>query len=90
MKPDVGFLLRRYQGLVQQLACSGWIRHPYGTAHSFVLAHATCNHDKRDMLAALLLLARWLRPASSPTRKAPGWGPVGPTGRRRQPGPWAG
>lgn len=127
LKAGVGFLLRRYQGLVQQLARGGWIRHvrsnqrnrpllgplddleafmfgaarsdlgivaevlapiqsgrcfycqehiqgrgevdhfipwsryPRDTAHNFVLAHARCNHDKRDLLAAPRHLERWLR-----------------------------
>lgn len=127
LKPGVGFLLRRYQGLIQQLARSGWIRHvrsnyrntpmlgqqddletfmfgasrsdlsvvadalaplqsgrcfycqekiqgrgevdhfipwaryPRDTAHNFVLAHAKCNNDKRDLLVAPVHLERWLR-----------------------------
>lgn len=127
LKPGVCFLLRRYQGLVQQLARAGWIRHvrsnqrnlpmlgalddlesfmfgaaraglgavaevlapiqsgrcfycqeriqgqgevdhfipwaryPRDTAHNFVLAHARCNRDKRDLLAAPLHLERWLQ-----------------------------
>lgn len=127
IKPGVGFMLRRYQGLIQQLARSGWIRHvrnnhrnlpflgqlddleafmfapsrsnlnvvaevlapiqsnrcfycqekihgrgevdhfipwaryPRDTAHNFVLAHAKCNNDKRDLLAAPIHLERWLR-----------------------------
>ena len=38
-----------------------WSRYPLDLGHNFVLAHATCNHDKRDMLAAPGHLERWIR-----------------------------
>ncbi len=37
-----------------------WSRYPRDTAHNFVLAHKTCNTDKRDMLAAKPHLERWM------------------------------
>ena len=37
-----------------------WSRYPLDLGHNFVLAHATCNHDKRDMLAAPDHLERWI------------------------------
>lgn len=126
LKPGVAFNLRRFQGLIQQLAKSGWVghvrnnrlnqtiigkhddlevfmfgtsrsslgtvaeilvqiqehrcfycqeriddkaevdhfiawsRYPRDTAHNFVLAHRSCNNDKRDFLAARPHLDRWL------------------------------
>ena len=38
-----------------------WSRYPLDLGHNFVLAHASCNHDKRDMLAATGHLERWIR-----------------------------
>ena len=38
-----------------------WSRYPRDLGHNFVLAHATCNLNKRDMLAALEHLERWVR-----------------------------
>ncbi|WP_211230941.1 HNH endonuclease [Chitinilyticum aquatile] len=127
LKPGVVFNLRRYQGLVQQLAKSGWVTHvrnnrlnhpiigkhddlevfmfgaersplrevakilaplqgnrcfycqeriseqaevdhfiawsryPRDLAHNFVLAHRGCNNDKRELLAGLPHLEKWLR-----------------------------
>ena len=29
-----------------------WSRYPLDLGHNFVLAHASCNRDKRDMLSA--------------------------------------
>lgn len=126
LKPGVAFHLRRYQGLIQELARSGWIQHirsnsrnqpilgqvddlesfmfgssrtslasvsavllpiqdhrcfycnerlrsdgevdhfipwaryPRDTAHNFVVAHRSCNNDKRAMLAAKRHLDQWL------------------------------
>jgi hypothetical protein len=37
-----------------------WSRYPLDLGHNFVLAHASCNQDKRDMLAATGHLQRWL------------------------------
>jgi 5-methylcytosine-specific restriction endonuclease McrA len=37
-----------------------WSRYPRDTAHNFVVAHSSCNNDKRDMLAAKRHLERWL------------------------------
>ena len=37
-----------------------WSRYPLDLGHNFVLAHAACNHDKRDMLAATGHLERWV------------------------------
>jgi 5-methylcytosine-specific restriction endonuclease McrA len=37
-----------------------WTRYPRDTAHNFVLAHRTCNNDKRELLAAKPHLERWL------------------------------
>jgi len=37
-----------------------WSRYPRDLGHNFVLAHATCNRDKRDMLAAPVHLVRWM------------------------------
>jgi hypothetical protein len=37
-----------------------WSRYPRDLAHNFVLAHATCNAAKRDMLAATPHLERWV------------------------------
>jgi len=37
-----------------------WSRYPRDLGHNFVLAHDTCNRDKRDMLAAPVHLARWV------------------------------
>ena len=36
-----------------------WSRYPRDLGHNFVLAHDSCNLDKRDMLAAPVHLARW-------------------------------
>jgi 5-methylcytosine-specific restriction endonuclease McrA len=36
-----------------------WSRYPRDTAHNFVLAHAACNGDKRELLAARQHLERW-------------------------------
>jgi len=36
-----------------------WSRYPRDTAHNFVLAHAGCNGDKRELLAAKKHLDRW-------------------------------
>ncbi len=36
-----------------------WSRYPRDTAHNFVLAHAACNGDKRELLAAKAHLERW-------------------------------
>jgi 5-methylcytosine-specific restriction endonuclease McrA len=38
-----------------------WSRYPLDLGHNFVLAHAVCNADKRDMLAATGHLERWVR-----------------------------
>ena len=37
-----------------------WSRYPHDRGHNFVLAHATCNHSKRDTLAGRHHLERWL------------------------------
>ena len=37
-----------------------WSRYPLDLGHNFVLTHASCNQDKRDMLAATGHLQRWL------------------------------
>ena len=37
-----------------------WSRYPRDLGHNFVLAHGSCNHDKRDMLAAPSHLIRWV------------------------------
>lgn len=37
-----------------------WSRYPRDLGHNFVLAHDSCNLDKRDMLAAPLHLDRWV------------------------------
>lgn len=37
-----------------------WSRYPLDLGHNFVLAHAGCNNDKRDMLAANGHLQRWV------------------------------
>jgi len=37
-----------------------WSRYPLDLGHNFVLAHASCNQDKRDMLAAPRHLQRWI------------------------------
>jgi 5-methylcytosine-specific restriction endonuclease McrA len=37
-----------------------WSRYPRDNALNFVLAHASCNGDKRDLLAASMHLERWL------------------------------
>jgi hypothetical protein len=36
-----------------------WARYPRDLGHNFVLAHHSCNNDKRDLLAATKHLARW-------------------------------
>ena len=38
-----------------------WSRYPLDLGHNFVLAHGSCNHDKRDMLAASGHLERWVQ-----------------------------
>jgi hypothetical protein len=38
-----------------------WSRYPVDLAYNFVLAHASCNNQKRDRLAALGHLERWVR-----------------------------
>jgi hypothetical protein len=38
-----------------------WSRYPRDLGHNFVLAHASCNQHKRDMLAAPAHLERWVR-----------------------------
>lgn len=38
-----------------------WSRYPLDLGHNFVLAHTSCNQDKRDMLAAAGHLQRWVR-----------------------------
>jgi len=38
-----------------------WSRYPLDLGHNFVLAHAACNNDKRDMLAASGHLERWVQ-----------------------------
>ena len=37
-----------------------WSRYPLDLGHNFVLAHAACNQDKRDLLAATGHLERWV------------------------------
>lgn len=37
-----------------------WSRYPLDLGHNFVLAHASCNRDKRDMLSAPCHLVRWI------------------------------
>jgi len=37
-----------------------WSRYPRDTAHNFVLAHQSCNNNKREMLAAKQHLDKWL------------------------------
>ena len=37
-----------------------WVRYPRDLGHNFVLAHATCNNAKRDRLADIPHLERWL------------------------------
>jgi len=37
-----------------------WSRYPHDRGHNFVLAHAACNHSKRDTLAGRRHLERWL------------------------------
>lgn len=36
-----------------------WSRYSVDLGHNFVLAHATCNNDKRDMLASVVHLEKW-------------------------------
>ena len=36
-----------------------WARYPRDLGHNFVLAHKTCNNDKRDLLAATVHLEKW-------------------------------
>ncbi|MDE2305285.1 MAG: HNH endonuclease [Gammaproteobacteria bacterium] len=38
-----------------------WSRYPRDLAHNLVLAHAKCNRDKSDLLAAEIHLERWMR-----------------------------
>ena len=38
-----------------------WSRYPVDLGHNFVLAHATCNQDKSNRLAACDHLDRWCR-----------------------------
>ena len=37
-----------------------WARYPLDLGHNFVLAHTSCNQDKRDMLAATRHLEHWI------------------------------
>jgi 5-methylcytosine-specific restriction endonuclease McrA len=37
-----------------------WSRYPRDTAHNFVLAHRSCNADKRELLPAKTHLERWV------------------------------
>ena len=37
-----------------------WSRYPLDLGHNFVLAHVSCNQAKRDMLAAVGHLERWV------------------------------
>lgn len=37
-----------------------WSRYPQDTAHNFVLAHRSCNNDKRDFLAGARHLDHWM------------------------------
>lgn len=37
-----------------------WARYPRDTAHNFVLAHRTCNNDKREFLVAKPHVQHWL------------------------------
>lgn len=37
-----------------------WSRYPVDLGHNFVLSHASCNNDKRDMLASIKHLDHWL------------------------------
>lgn len=38
-----------------------WSRYPVDLGHNFVLAHSTCNRDKRDFLPAINHLENWLQ-----------------------------
>jgi len=38
-----------------------WSRYPVDLGHNFVLAHSSCNRDKRDFLAAPVHLENWLQ-----------------------------
>ena len=38
-----------------------WSRYPLDLGHNFVLAHRSCNGDKREMLAAAGHLERWMK-----------------------------
>lgn len=38
-----------------------WSRYPLDLGHNFVLAHASCNQDKQNMLAATGHLQRWVK-----------------------------
>ena len=38
-----------------------WSRYPVDLGHNFVLAHSSCNRDKRDFLAAPIHLDNWLQ-----------------------------
>ena len=37
-----------------------WSRYPVDLGHNFVLAHSSCNNDKRDMLAGINHLEHWV------------------------------
>ena len=45
-----------------------WSRYPLDLGHNFVLAHASCNNDKRDMLAAVGHLERWVERNDAETK----------------------
>lgn len=51
---------RRLQETVEVDHFIPWSRYPRDLGHNFVLAHDTCNRDKRDMLAAPIHLTRWI------------------------------
>jgi hypothetical protein len=51
---------RRLQETVEVDHFIPWSRYPRDLGHNFVLAHDTCNRDKRDMLAAPIHLTRWV------------------------------
>jgi hypothetical protein len=37
-----------------------WSRHPDNGIHNLVAAHPSCNHHKRDSMAAIQHLTRWI------------------------------
>ncbi len=37
-----------------------WVRYPTDLGHNFVLTHAACNNSKKDLLAAVPHLKRWV------------------------------